>query len=202
VARFFKCVAIRHIDALEASGYKLTDKNTLEDVIATMVSNESSRRHYLEIRGAQSGSSQIRTTEAVRSDRSQQSKSKRSSPYSGGAAGRKFEGTCNSCGRRGHRAADCRVKDPKTPSKDSKVCGHCKKKGHTEDQCYAMKRESNGSAQNSKVKSIGSKAMGKMITHRLRNTAMETMHCLNCEARWHNTNNCTSLTCCVCKGCH
>ena len=39
-----------------------------------------------------------------------------------------------------------------------------------------------------------------MITHRLRNTGMETMHCLNCEARWHNTNNCTSLTCCVCKG--
>ena len=66
VSRFFKCVHSRHIDALEASGYKLTDKNTLEEVIATMVQNESSRRHYLEIRGMSGGGSRSTEVEVGR----------------------------------------------------------------------------------------------------------------------------------------
>jgi hypothetical protein len=44
---------------------------------------------------------------------------------------RKFKGTCNSCGKPGHKEADCRSKQ---------TCGFCGKKGHQEAYCYSKKK--------------------------------------------------------------
>jgi hypothetical protein len=43
---------------------------------------------------------------------------------------KKFKGTCNSCGKPGHKEADCRSK---------LTCGFCNKKGHDEAHCYTKK---------------------------------------------------------------
>lgn len=43
---------------------------------------------------------------------------------------RKFPGTCNACGKKGHKEADCRSK---------MTCGFCGKKGHDEAHCYTKK---------------------------------------------------------------
>lgn len=43
---------------------------------------------------------------------------------------KKFIGTCNACGKKGHKEADCRSKI---------TCGFCGKKGHDEAHCYTKK---------------------------------------------------------------
>ncbi|KAK1249592.1 hypothetical protein MKX08_009595 [Trichoderma sp. CBMAI-0020] len=43
---------------------------------------------------------------------------------------RRFNGTCNACGKKGHKEADCRSK---------MTCGFCGKKGHNETHCYTKK---------------------------------------------------------------
>ncbi|KAL7917133.1 hypothetical protein ACQKWADRAFT_67649 [Trichoderma austrokoningii] len=47
---------------------------------------------------------------------------------------RKFTGTCNSCGKKGHKEADCRNKI---------TCRFCGKKGHKESDCYTKKNKGN-----------------------------------------------------------
>lgn len=48
---------------------------------------------------------------------------------------KKFPGTCNACGKKGHKEADCRSKI---------TCGFCGKKGHDEVHCYAKKNRNSG----------------------------------------------------------
>ncbi|KAK1255575.1 hypothetical protein MKX08_009570 [Trichoderma sp. CBMAI-0020] len=43
---------------------------------------------------------------------------------------RRFNGTCNACGKKGHKEADCRSR---------KTCEFCGKKGHNETHCYTKK---------------------------------------------------------------
>lgn len=50
---------------------------------------------------------------------------------------KKFKGTCNSCGKPGHKEADCRSKQ---------TCGFCGKKGHQETYCYSKKNGRNPEA--------------------------------------------------------
>ncbi|KKO96497.1 hypothetical protein THAR02_11402 [Trichoderma harzianum] len=47
---------------------------------------------------------------------------------------KKFQGTCNACGKKGHKEADCRSKI---------TCGFCSKKGHDEAHCYTKKNKKN-----------------------------------------------------------
>ncbi|KAK1252008.1 hypothetical protein MKX08_003195 [Trichoderma sp. CBMAI-0020] len=43
---------------------------------------------------------------------------------------RRFNGTYNACGKKGHKEVDCRSK---------MTCGFCGKKGHNETHCYTKK---------------------------------------------------------------
>ncbi|PNP37335.1 hypothetical protein TGAMA5MH_10767 [Trichoderma gamsii] len=50
---------------------------------------------------------------------------------------KKFIGTCNACGKKGHKEADCRSK---------MTCDFCGKKGHKEAYCYSKKNGKNPEA--------------------------------------------------------
>ena len=51
------------------------------------------------------------------------------------AAASRFRGTCFKCGRRGHRANQC--KNAKSNSKPSQMCSNCGRPGHDSKTCYA-----------------------------------------------------------------
>ncbi|MGZ4850584.1 MAG: retropepsin-like aspartic protease [Candidatus Bathyarchaeia archaeon] len=55
---------------------------------------------------------------------------------------KKFPGTCNACGKKGHKEADCRSKI---------TCGFCGKKGHDEAHCYTKKNKKNFETTKDKV---------------------------------------------------
>jgi hypothetical protein len=68
-----------------------------------------------------------------------------------------FKGDCRTCGKKGHKSADCREnpnnsdKHPatwnsKTPEAAHKTvnnhhCGYCNKDGHSEERCFKKKRD-------------------------------------------------------------
>ena len=71
-----------------------------------------------------------------------------------------FSGDCYVCGKRGHKAQDCRLRNKQTDSNLSQKgeqgqssvtkCPICKRMGHTEDKCWfnkKMKRDSDGDSQ-------------------------------------------------------
>ena len=53
-----------------------------------------------------------------------------------------FQGNCHKCGKQGHKAADCKVKNPKGPKTNKKdegekpTCSFCGREGHTESKCF------------------------------------------------------------------
>lgn len=55
---------------------------------------------------------------------------------------KRFSGTCNACGKKGHKEADCRSKI---------TCGFCGKKGHDEAHCYTKKNAKKSETTKDKV---------------------------------------------------
>ena len=53
-----------------------------------------------------------------------------------------FHGNCNTCGKKGHRAVDCRVKKPTgnetnpLGDENKETCTYCHREGHNKSTCY------------------------------------------------------------------
>jgi gag-polypeptide of LTR copia-type len=59
-------------------------------------------------------------------------------------SGGKFRGKCNKCGQYGHKASQCSDNSAHSSvNKSTLACTYCKKKGHTEAQCFKKRRDAN-----------------------------------------------------------
>jgi hypothetical protein len=52
----------------------------------------------------------------------------------------RFKGTCRNCGKIGHKAAQCKLKQMREERNDV-VCNYCKKPGHVKSNCFKLMKK-------------------------------------------------------------
>ena len=122
-----------YAELLQDSGFLFTEDTELEEITKKLIEIDSSNKRFSSYRKSRDKSENYRDKKNKLFGKSNRRRLRDDEKVDDD---KKSPIICNRCKKPGHKAAECKSKDPWHPDNKGPPCKHCKKHGHEERDCW------------------------------------------------------------------